>query len=412
MKFAKPIAILIFVVMIVLDGYEMNRIAFKRHEADFPAYLTGADHLLNGTNPYLLEVRPPYNSTDRQYIYPLMIAWLFIPLLFVPAVVASFLWYFISVAALLYAIAIVGSLIGLRREEKYLIAGIVGLFFMSIIQSDYMYGQVDCFVFFLLVLGAKWYERQPVASGGMVGAAIAAKFMPVILLPMIVLRGWKATAAALGSLLLLAVAIPYCFAGNHLFDYYAYWYHNNVAAEMTNGDPSYYSSTLACLLAWVFGLGIAPPILKVACAAALAVFPFLLWRRGKLLPAYFLALLLIPLTATRTESHHFVVLIPGFMLLVSMLVRRTFMWNSRTIRLTTQQIVLGWIALLAMMLMILWGNHATFPLHAIGMLLLFGAIYRAGNAVNLLSQPVIDAKFDGNTLADRSSGAASMSAVT
>ena len=52
MKYAKPFAILFFVVTIVLDGYEMNRIAFKKHQADFPAYLNGADHLVHGTNPF------------------------------------------------------------------------------------------------------------------------------------------------------------------------------------------------------------------------------------------------------------------------------------------------------------------------------------------------------------------------
>ena len=257
-------------------------------------------------------------------------------------------------------------------------------FFMSIIQSDYMYGQIDCFVFLLLMLSAKNFERNPSRSGlwgG--GAAIAAKLMPIVLLPVLAIRNWKTAACAIAAIIVLAIVIPFLFAGPALIDYYTYWYQHTIASEMAVGDAAEHSATLAAIVSWLVGFERPPFLLKAVSGLFLLVFPILLLRRKKILEAFFLALMLIPLTASRTESHHFVVIIPSFMLLGCMLLGRSFEWDGHSALLSTKQTIIGWCAMLADMLLILWGNHAGFPLHAIGMFLLFLVTFWSANHLTI-----------------------------
>src|ERR1017187_6465245 len=130
----RKIVFVLFLLMIGIDAYQMWRIAFVRHEADFVACLAGAEDFRNGTNPYLPTAVAPYNTLEnyRPYIYPLFFAWLWIPFTFLPPIAASFAWYIMSVAMMFYALALCAELVGLTtRNEKWLIFGIIGILFVS-----------------------------------------------------------------------------------------------------------------------------------------------------------------------------------------------------------------------------------------------------------------------------------------
>jgi hypothetical protein len=380
MNWIKPIVITLFAGMIVMNGYQVYRIAFVRHEADFVACLAGAEDFRNGTNPYLPTAVPPYNTLEnyRPYIYPLFFAWLWIPFTFLPPIVASFAWYILSVAMMFYALALCAKLVGLTtQKEKWLIFGIIGLLFVSVFQWVLMFGHEDLFILLLLLLSAKYLLKNQSRSGWFLGAAISGKLMPIVVLPML-LKSWKAMALCLVSILLFCIVIPYLFAGDAIFRFYDYWFHNTLTGEMSKGDESTHSFALAGAVAQCLGLLRPTFVLKLACGLLLVSFPMILLFKQRMLPALFLSFMLIPLTSTRSEPNHLTMLVPAIMLIASVLLKRAMKWRGKEIMLTTRQTAIGWALLILVQMMILWGYNATVPLDTVGMLIVFGLVFMVG----------------------------------
>ena len=380
MNWIKPVVITLFAAMIVLNGYQVYRIAFVRHEADFVACLAGAEDFRNGTNPYLPTAVAPYNTLEnyRPYIYPLFFAWLWVGFTFLPPVVASFVWYILSVAMMFYALALGAELVGLKtRNEKWLIFGIIGILFVSIFQWVLMFGHEDLFILLLLLLATKNLIKNRSRSGWFVGAAISGKLMPIVVLPML-LRSWKAMAICLFSIVLFCIIIPYLFLGNAIFHFYDYWIHDTLASEMSKGDESRHSFALAGMVGQIMGLVRPTFIVKAACGLLLVTFPMILLQKQRMLPALFLSFMLIPLTSTRSEPNHLTMLVPAVMLLAAVLLKRTTIWRGKDITLTTRNTAIGWALLVAVQMMILWGYNATVPFDTMGMLILFAAGFIIG----------------------------------
>ncbi len=380
MNWIKPIVISLFAVMVAVNGYQVYRIAFVRHEADFVACLAGAEDFRNGTNPYLPTAVAPYNTLEnyRPYIYPLFFAWLWVPFTFVPPIVASFAWYFLSVAMMLYAITLGAELVGLTtRNEKWLIFGIIGVLFASVFQWVLMFGHEDLFILLLLLLAAKNLVKNKSRSGWFVGAAISGKLMPIVVLPML-LKNWKAMAICLFSIILFCIIIPYLFLGNAVFHFYDYWIHDTLASEMSKGDESAHSFALSGVVGQIMGLVRPTFMIKAVCGLLLISFPMFLLFKQRTIPALFLSFMLIPLTSTRSEPNHLTMLVPAVMLLASILLKRTMVWRGKEITLTSRNIVIGWALLLTVQMMILWGYNATVPFDTMGMLIVFGMVFVIG----------------------------------
>ena len=387
-KWIKPSVIALFSIMIVLNGYQVYRIAFVKHYADFPAYLAGAEGLRNGTNPYVPTAIPPYAADDiRPFIYPLFVAWLWLPFTYVPPIVASFAWYFISVVMMFYALWLCTELVGISDvTQKYLLIGIIGILFVSVFQWVLMFGQTDIFILLLLLLGAKYLAMQRSRSGAFFGAAVSAKLMPIVVLPMLV-RNWKALIVGVVTIFVLCIAIPYLFAGNAIFSYYSYWYHTTLGGEMAKGDDARHSFALAGVVAQLLGYVRAPMILKLICGLVLLYFPLrLLWRQ-RIIPALFLSFMLIPLTSTRSEPNHLTMLVPAIMTLAAMLLKQQVFWRGKEIVLTKSQTAVGWAVIVLIQLMILWGYNALVPFDTIGMLAVFGIVFLIGQDNRTLFAP-------------------------
>src|SRR5438874_12361011 len=122
MKWVKWAVIALYVAMIGVDAYQVYRIQFIRHESDFVVCLAAAHDLRDGTNPYILTAVAPYNTLDnaRPYIYPIFLAWVWIPFTFLTAVVASYVWYAISLVMMFAALLVCAKLVGIRtRTERW-----------------------------------------------------------------------------------------------------------------------------------------------------------------------------------------------------------------------------------------------------------------------------------------------------
>ncbi len=380
MKWIKIGVIILFASTIVVNGYQVYRIAFVRHEADFVACFAGAEDFKNGTNPYLPTAVAPYNTLEnyRPYIYPLFFAWLWIPFTFLPPVAASFAWYLISVAMMFYSLALCANFVGLAtRDQKWQIFGIIGLLFASIFQWVLMFGHEDLFILLLLLLATKQLLRNKSSGGWFLGAAISGKLMPIVVLPML-LKSWKAMAICLVSIILFCIVIPYLFAGNAIFHFYDYWIHNTLGGEMSQGDESVHSFALAGAVAQYMGLLHPTMFLKVTCGLLLMSFPVILLIKERMLPGLFLSFMLIPLTSTRSEPNHLTMLVPAVMLIASLLLKRNIIWRGKEITLPKATTIFGWTALLIIQMMILWGYNATVPFDTIGMLIIFGLVFVNG----------------------------------
>ena len=355
--------------MIGINAYQMWRIAFVRHEADFPAYIAGAHGFLNGTNPYAPQAIPPYNSTEnyRPFIYPLFVAWLWIPFALLPPIAASLIWYILSAAILIKVLHLLAKLLLLTDERhRLLFYGFLSILFVSVIQADLMFGQMNLFVLLLLLLGVEYLKKSPVKSGLGFGAAISAKFMPIVLLPVILLRNTRASIATILSIVVFAVAIPFLIAGPKIIGYYQYWFNNTIFNEIgySNGY-GYTSFDVASVLAQLAGMSWPTIIMRIICGLILLVFPLILLKRGSHLAAFCIAFMLLPLTATRSEPAHLIVLMPAMGLLVAyMLKSGAKLW--------------AWCGLVALQLTILWGYNKAIPFDTFGMLVLFAIVFIMG----------------------------------
>ena len=370
----------LFVVMIALNAYQVYRIAFVRHEADFVACIAGATDLRNGVNPYLPTAIVPYNTLAnfRPYIYPLFFAWLWIPFTFLVPVAASFAWYAISVAIMFYVLAISADLAGIKSQnECWLAFGIIAVLFVSILQWILMFGHEDLLVLLFLLLGTKYLVKGKSAGGAWFGMAAAGKLMPIVVLPMLI-RNWKAMAMAASAIVATCIVIPYFIAGSAIFHYYDYWVHTTLGSEMAKGDNAVHSFALAGAAAQIFGYAQPPMLMKLVCGLLLLAFPMVLLFRNKSLPALLLSFMLIPLCSTRSEPNHLIMLLPGMMLLISVLLQRQIVWKGREVPLSKRATVLGWIALVLVQLMILWGYNAVIPFDTLGMLVVFGVVFWEG----------------------------------
>ena len=365
----RKILILLFLIMVGLNAYRMWKVSFVGPGADFPAYLAGAQGMLHGTNPYLPTAVPPYNTLQnfRPFIYPLFIAWLWIPFALLPPIVASFAWYALSVVILMRVLYVLARLLDINTErQRWLFYGILTLLFVSVIQIDAMYGQMNLFVLLLLLIGVEYLGKSPVKSGFGFGAAISAKFMPIVLLPVIALKNIRVSIISVLAILLLCIAVPFAIAGSKIFDYYQYWFHNTISTDLGEANNYGYTSfDLAGVLAQLTGMDHPTTFVRIICGLFLLAFPLILIRHGSFLPAFFLAFMLLPLTGSRSEAPHLIVLMPAVgLILADLLKRKARAWE--------------WGGLIVLQLAILWGYNQAVPFDTVGLLILFGIVFRIG----------------------------------
>lgn len=176
------IAAVLVVLMIQAFGQ-----AYREDGNDYTSYLLSARALLHGENPYK-------TASPFCYIYPLFLAFILIPLDSIPYGLSVFIWYWLSVACILascwmllrIASREVKANIGLSLSLPSLI---VFLVMLSSIQSNLLNGQVNPLVLFCCVMFLRNFVRdRGVVAAVWLGAAIALKLVPAILLLFLLVR--------------------------------------------------------------------------------------------------------------------------------------------------------------------------------------------------------------------------------
>jgi hypothetical protein len=304
--------------VLVIQGCRM---AYRVEGNDFTSYLCAARALWAGDNPYQAAMPFPY-------LYPLFLAFVLIPLTFVPYWLANTAWVFLSVAGLGASCAslqrVASHECGTTLGQRLAFPGLVVLLtFYPPIESNMIQGQVNLLVLFCCAMFFCSFARnRPVWASGWLAAAIAVKVLPAVLLVFLVVRGRY--RMVLWTLLFtgLFCAIPTIVAGKSVVAYYQSYWEAFVLPSMGGmraNTPTHFSlqGSIACFLPtwpgiWLkiaCGLSVAAGLLAVEMAAARAgnsrrdIWPFC---------AYMVACLLL---SPMVEMHHFVLAIPAVFLL-------------------------------------------------------------------------------------------------
>ena len=270
--------------------------------SDLTSYLLSARALVEGRDPYA-------TATPFPYIYPLFLAWLILPLAWLPCGVASALWSIALLASLIRALRWIGT-------APWIAFGLCLLLF-DVLQNNAVNGQVNLLV--VLAATGGWIairrDRALLAAFGF-GAAIALKVFPLLLLaPLVLRRKWRAAGGSVAVALAL-VSAPALLPGRDVIALHAS-YLDRFLLPRIEADPLRTGSVQFQLAGTLRDLGVAVDATGALTIALLLVVALAAWdlrRRSHefdrevfalwmLLPA-----LLIPIS----QVHHLAITLPAW----------------------------------------------------------------------------------------------------
>ena len=343
------------IVATVVLGAQTWHKAFRPGGNDLTSYLLSARALWDGQSPYGLD-------TPFPYLYPLFLAFVLGPPALLPYGAAVIGWFAASVAALGAVLVESASrqriADGGRRSAELAIAATVLITF-NVIQNNLLNGQVNFFVVLCCLMsivvgrvppspgtmrGGPVIGTRGISAGAWLGAAIALKLMPVLLVfYFLVRRQFRVILVAGAAALLLALAPALLLDGplgsvesgfSRIVGIYSQYVREFLAPMMTTPDPS---PVLAYSVASVVHrtLGVGPALwLDVLCAAAvlgtIAALDVRTWRRrGDHFAAAAAYLVAVVLISPKSETHHLAFAIPAVALCSASLVHEGFAFAGK-----------------------------------------------------------------------------------
>jgi hypothetical protein len=218
-------------------------VRFIRLEASLPVYTEAARRMWLGIEVYLGAYDP--GATTAPYTYPPFFVLPFLPLLLLPPVAQSVLWFLTTAAALVAIVVLVQKSVAVALPEKAglrvaafwsLLALLVARHVLSVLEQQ----SHDLLVILLLALtGYAACRNRDLRAGFWAGLAAACKATPLLLAPVFI---WQRKYRATAVLLLVAIAAtllpdlllpsgdgrPWCVA----------WYRNCLVG-MSPGDTAH-----------------------------------------------------------------------------------------------------------------------------------------------------------------------------
>ncbi len=155
----------------------------------------------------------PYTSGVRGYIYPPLIAFLFMPLSFVSVHAAAFIMLALNMALALMC-TVVACKEAMRRfsldrplSEMLAVVALTTVLAAPRLRSELQMWQTNVPMLAATLLALCWLDRRPIWAGLMLGLAVNIKYLPLIYLPYLLLRrrftaaGWFVLGIVLFALL-------------------------------------------------------------------------------------------------------------------------------------------------------------------------------------------------------------------
>lgn len=213
----------------------------------------------------------PYRIADRfPYIYPLFLATIVRPLTWLPVRTASVLWYVLQWGCLLYVLHSARLRIRGRELAGVSAIAIVVAVFGDVLQIEFLNGQVNLIVVALVVASVWLADRRTVVAPALLGAAMAIKLTPALLVVYWIVRRRFAYAAQAVGWAVLFVLVPWLVVGNRLWTLYADYVQHFVLARTRSADP-HGGEIFFSVYGFLGWLASAPPGRGLVVASALAV---------------------------------------------------------------------------------------------------------------------------------------------
>ena len=281
---------------------------------DFTAYLEAAGALARGANPYHVAPMFPYS-------YPLTLAWLLIPLRFVPIWLAAGTWFVIS--ALAYWRVVAHSASSDDRRPQYCqvaaIAVVVAIALLQIVQNEFLNGQVNLVVCAVSLAAIAVSQRGHASPAALLwGLGIAMKLFPLILGPWFLLRRkWVELFAGAAAAVVFAL-VPVLWTGADALrwtDEYLVKISGGEAGAV--GAKDFIHLNVAWAIGHYSGMAGSRWLLPVVTVALVGWAMVRDWRRGlrdgvRAAAGY---LALVVLLSPKSETHHMIFTLPAVIVL-------------------------------------------------------------------------------------------------
>jgi hypothetical protein len=168
-------------------------------------FVTGCgdfEHFYHGARA-MREGRDLYSAGAHGYIYPPLIAFLFMPLTFLSVQTAALVMLVVNMSLVLWCTWIASTEV-LRRlniemspDNVILLATVTTLLSASLLRGELQMWQTNVLMMLALLLALRYLDSRPWLSGLLVGLAINVKYLPLVFVPYLLLRrrftaaGWS-----------------------------------------------------------------------------------------------------------------------------------------------------------------------------------------------------------------------------
>ncbi|MGH8750097.1 MAG: glycosyltransferase family 87 protein [Burkholderiales bacterium] len=312
---------------------------------DLEVYLHAAGMLLGGNNPYLTAI--PAGAFF--YLYPPLLAFLFIPFTFIPINVVVVLWCVLNVILTGWVMKTFYELISgtpfsqVPAQTRWTICFFALLPTSRFIFNHLSYGQSNIAMLALAVLGLSYASKNKSLAGGMtIGLSIALKVISLPLAIWFAARRNPRVTLGIAAGMLIGLLLPALLLGfEKNLGFLDYWLRNVVLysdlratkwpmhinlslqaqfyrlfsdMQAFEYEGKSYALTLFTLPAET--LHAAGRLIVIALAATLASYAFWFRKRAALVSQWggvALAFCLMPLFTTVMQKHYLVLLLPAYL---------------------------------------------------------------------------------------------------
>jgi len=174
---------------------------------DFGAYIAAAHAVATHADIYSQFIHQPPNVALSGFDYPPVVAFLLQPLSWVPPGVAATFWLWLTIACTTAAAGIAAFEL-LPRAWPRLELTVLASFLYSAATYNYWHGQMNPVIFLLLALALRsWLHGQQTRFGVLIGVAASIKLAPILLVVLMVRRGWWRAAIACAATVAAGLAL-------------------------------------------------------------------------------------------------------------------------------------------------------------------------------------------------------------
>ena len=267
--------VLLVAVGVVWCGQTVRK-AERSTGNDLVGYLAASEALYTQQDPYHLPDRFPY-------IYPLFLATVLRPLSMVGVRTATIVWFAIECTCLVFILRRARLRVGRLDVSGVAAAAFVVAVFGDVLQLEFLNGQVNLVVVALIVASVQFSDRRPHLAPALLGAAIAIKLTPALMLVYWIVRRRFAFFVQACGWAILFVLLPWLVVGDRLWSLYDDYLHNFILARTASSNPHgtdiFFS--LYGFLGWVTSSPPGRPVVVLSALAVLAV--LLLWHAATVL---------------------------------------------------------------------------------------------------------------------------------